>query len=179
MGVGLSMSFKKAARFILLGMFFYGVALAEEKTALIPNDQTESIEAKEYTRMTCPLVESLKLDPKEMKWSTQDGWKSANPSFVRSVRQFVGAQWTGVNVGDVICLYIQGGRSDFPVTLHKPLVVLSPSGGAWGADQGGHKNCHSTDVNQCAFEIENTVIELKKIYDSIDFHRGKPVEETD
>jgi hypothetical protein len=145
--------------------------LSPPVSGLISNSYTEG---QDFSKETCPRLESLVQDS-QMKWGAPGGWKSSDPSFVRSLTQFIGAQWSGVNVGEVLCLYIKSGRSDFPVTLRKQIIVLSPTGGGWSADKGGYKDCTSTDIRECAFEIPQNTKTRRSIYEELDFYKGQPV----
>jgi hypothetical protein len=124
----------------------------------------------------CPPVESLHQN-KDTTWSAPNGWKSRSPSFVKSLRDFIGAQWVGVNVGEVICVYVKGGRNEFPVTLQRPYLVESPTGNSWTAETEGRKDCKTADVYQCPFNVRTTV-RSKSIYEDLNFHKGEPVQDS-
>jgi hypothetical protein len=164
--------------YILLSLITFGLATsatANSKLVGAANAAHGSYPSSSaYNQVTCPPVESLVQDSQK-KWSAPDGWKSSDPAFVNSLEQFIGAQWAGINVGNVICLYVKGGRSDFPVALHKRIITLSPHGGSWSADKGGYKDCHSTDVRECPFETEQNVKTRQSIYEDLDFYKGQPV----
>ena len=143
--------------------------------AILPQMEFYNGRDKEYLKEYCPAVEELYRNDNQT-WSAPGGWKSSNPSFMHSLEQFVGAQWVGVNVGDVLCIYAKNGRPDFPVTLQKQIITISPTGGQWSVDQGGYKDCKSNDVEQCAFE-EQIQHSTGTLYEDLDFHKGKPVQD--
>ena len=58
----------------------------------------------------CPDISQVQKNQMTQKWKaqTQDGtWKSYQGSFATNLTQFVGAQWTGVGVGQVTCVIKQ------------------------------------------------------------------------
>lgn len=127
----------------------------------------------------CPPVGSLVRDETTQQWSGPGGWKTTSPSFLRSVDTFVGAQWVGVSIGEVICIYIKTTRSSFPVMLKRGKLVPAPvSGGLWSEDKGGYMECKANDVHHCPFWIQAPKKE-KNVYEQLDFYKGKPVENND
>jgi hypothetical protein len=126
------------------------------------------------TQELCPPIEALTQNM-DNTWSAPGGWKSHSPSFMKSVTQFIGAQWIGVNLGEVICIYSKGGVNRFPINLQRSNLVVSPVGGGWTADKGGYKDCSANDPKQCRFfspQAEKHV----NVYDEIDFYKGKPID---
>lgn len=171
---------KQINRMLLIGLSLLGcitAALAapasKQVKAVEKKDETMLyLLSKEYHRETCPPIEALE-QTHDKRWKAPGGWLSSDPSFVTSLQEFYGAQWSGVNVGSVVCMYIKSGRHDFPVSIYRPTVVKTPNGGAW-VEKGGHKECFSKDRQECAFEVEKTVRSKKTIYDELDFYKGKP-----
>jgi len=179
---------------LLLSSALSGVAIAAENTAVTGNlpllPQADlSKEAAAQGRFSspntqlvsdlCPPVESLVKDPHTQGWSAPHGWKTTSPSFLRSVDSFMGAQWVGISIGEVICVYTKSGRSTFPVTLQRGKLVPAPmGGGAWSEDKGGFMECKSTDLKQCPF-FTQIPKKAQNVYEQLDFHKGKPVESGD
>lgn len=126
------------------------------------------------TQELCPPVEALTQNLNNT-WSAPGGWKSNSPSFLKSVTQFAGAQWIGVNLGEVICVYSISGKNRFPVNLQRPNLVVSPVGGGWSADKGGYKDCTSNDPKQCRF-FSPQPEKHGDIYEEIDFYKGKAID---
>ncbi len=124
----------------------------------------------------CPPAESLKKNP-DTTWSAAGGWKSNSPSLTNAVSHFTGAQWIGINVGEVICMYSQNNSQNrFPIVLQRHNVIISPDGGNWTADKGGHKDCHSNDIRQCRF-FSVQKVKPKDIYEDLDFYKDKPTDD--
>jgi len=97
----------------------------------------------------CPQADTLVS--KDHKWRAPGGWKSYTTSFSDEIQGFIGAQWIGVRVGKIICLY-QGTTSDtFHISLERDNLVRSPEGFRWGKNLGGYKNCRSIRVKDCPF----------------------------
>ena len=164
-----------AKPFYKISLMMSSLLLATGASAILPQMDFYNGPNKEYLKEFCPAVEDL-YQNNDMTWSAPGGWKGSNPSFMHSVQQFVGAQWIGVNVGDVLCLYAKAGRTDFPITLQKQIVTISPTGGSWSADQGGHKDCKSNDINHCGFE-EQIQHGTENLYEDINFYKGHPTQD--
>ena len=74
----------------------------------------------------CPKVSELKYNAKTSEWSTDDDWKSTTSSFTKKITIFLGAQWKGVQMGHLLCLYKGPNANEFPVSMHKNIIVQSP-----------------------------------------------------
>jgi hypothetical protein len=76
-------------------------------------------------RRTCPSPTTLrKVDG---KWEARGDWVSDDVSFIEKIEFFLGAQWKGINIGTIICLYTDSLTSkEFPVALHRENEVLDP-----------------------------------------------------
>ena len=104
----------------------------------------------------CPQVSDLIL--KDMWWGAPHSWRSYSRSFVRKISDFVGAQWVGVNVGVIICIYQGANANDFPVTIQRSTIVPLPKGGSWILKKhAGHIDCYSNQVTDCPFVVEKSV----------------------
>lgn len=107
-------------------------------------------------------------------WGTATGgWKSYSESFDSSVVTFLGAQWVGINVGKMVCLYKGNLAMSFSIPLQNDTLSQTPTGGLWGNDLGGYRNCHSTNVLDCPFVVKTQSVNLQQIYQSLDFFKGK------
>ncbi|MDF3055007.1 MAG: putative exported protein [Gammaproteobacteria bacterium] len=117
----------------------------------------------------CPPVTSLTQDPVKKIWTGPGNWHSLNPSFSRTLDRFVGAQWVGVGVGHIVCSYTNHTQVSFVVHLQRNNLVSSPVGGLWSKDKGGHKDCFSSDTQQCSYSVIN-IIKPKNVHEEIDFY---------
>jgi len=121
----------------------------------------------------CPAPSALIKNG--LYWGTSTGgWRSYSESFDTSVVSFIGAQWVGVNVGKMICLYKGNLSMSFPINVQNDTLSLTPSGALWGKDQGGYRNCHSSNVYDCPFVVKKVSVNMQEIYHSLDFFKGKP-----
>lgn len=104
--------------------------------------------------MYCPPADKLRKDPVRLTWAypTVDSpmWRSFSLSFFPTLTQFLGAQWQGVRVGVVTCLY-KGEKEDFPVELRFNKLVFEPSSGQWSENLNGYRNCKSNNLANCPF----------------------------
>lgn len=110
------------------------------------------IEVKEF----CPKPSDLVMNPADRTWHARGGWKNLNPSFSDKIDTFLGAQWVGVSLGHINCIYTQSGRDTFPVNLQRGLISPAPTnqGGLWSADKGGYIECKSQHVTDCPFLVQ-------------------------
>ena len=108
---------------------------------------------KESRKMTlyCPAVDQLKLDKEKNRWKADGGWKSYQPSFGHKVSNFIGAQWNGVQLGNVICIYQAKDKYTFAIQLMYNKVVVQPEGRNWNQVKSNIFNCYSTQQKDCAF----------------------------
>lgn len=102
------------------------------------------------------------------------GWKSYSESFDQKIVSFLGAQWNGINVGKMICLYQGNAPLSFPITVQNDALAQAPSAGLWGRNLGGYQNCHSNNPLDCPFVVKTQSVNMQQIYNSIDFYKGKP-----
>jgi hypothetical protein len=134
---------------------------------------------RELVKDFCPPVEALVRNPEKQSWAAPGGWKTTSPSFLRTIDSFVGAQWVGVSIGEVICVYAKSSRSSFPVTLQRGKLVPTPLvGGVWSEDKGGYMECKSNEVKNCPF-FTQVPKKMENVYEQLDFYKGKPVESSD
>ncbi|MBX9587339.1 MAG: T4SS-associated protein EirA [Gammaproteobacteria bacterium] len=148
---------------------------AASTKAAASNVPVVSQETAATTRTTknlyCPEVG--KLMKKEMFWGAPGGWKSYSQSFVDVIDSFSGAQWVGVNVGKMLCVYKGKGSFEFPVVLQNDTLTPVPEGQKWVKQSGGYINCLSGDVLDCPFKFEETTTDIKNVYKELDFFKGK------
>lgn len=104
--------------------------------------------------LECPPINQLHLNPETKIWSATGGWKTFSVSFAIKSTHFLGAQWEGVNQGNIFCLYngiALGNKQTFSINLQHPGLVDEPSGGKWTKNLGGYRNCMSSEQAQCKF----------------------------
>lgn len=110
----------------------------------------------------CPDVHMLTHN--KMYWGAPGGWMSHDESFVKKISNFVAAQWQGINIGKVMCVYVGDKGLDFPVVLQQSHadLVPEPHGLYWGKNQNGVINCISPSGDlltpkSCAYIIKQPV----------------------
>ncbi len=122
----------------------------------------------------CPTVN--KLTKQGMRWDGPGGWKSYSDSFVKQTKYFIGAQWIGINVGKIICLYRGDDSLTFPVALERNDVLIKApkidKTHYWTQDRGGYMECRSADIKKCPFKILAPPPK-KDIYEDLDFYKKK------
>ena len=104
--------------------------------------------------ITCPKASELHKDPKTQFWGANGGWKSFEISFTSHIGKFLGAQWQGMNVGNVTCVYRGNESMSFPITLRFNHLAYAPkpTKGKWGENRGGYVNCKATEQKECSFK---------------------------
>ena len=110
----------------------------------------------------CPAVTSL--SQQKMFWGAPGGWVSFNPSFITKVTTFVAAQWQGIKLGKVLCVYTGNKGMDFPIVLQQTeaQLVPKPVGLQWAPVNDSLLNCTAAQGQplspaQCAFIVERPV----------------------
>ena len=126
-----------------------------------PDDQLLSIKNAETVSVTCPKP-SLLIKSDEHKWYYQKFWRSYNTSFASKLDIFKGAQWSGSDVGSIICIYSDSANNatttnkdiSFPVEIHFSGLVKIPTGENWVSQpKKTYKNCLQNDVKKCGFIV--------------------------
>lgn len=115
---------------------------------------------------SCPKINQIKKTPQKMIWRAPGGWKSSEVSFASRITKFIGAQWQGVNVGNVSCLYQTDNSMTFPVILRSDHLIYMPKGGKWSKNLGGYLNCKSNNPSHCLFKPKSEK-KIKDIYKEI------------
>jgi hypothetical protein len=101
----------------------------------------------------CPEPDQLSKNSKTMTWVGPTGWKSFEQSFATKLTLFTVAQWQGVNVGQVTCVYRGTPKSTFPVMVYYSVLSVTPKGGKWKAQKGHYSNCASNNVKDCPITV--------------------------
>ncbi len=133
-----------------------------------PSDQGGTTTTK---KLYCPDVSKLKKI--NMFWGAPGGWRSYSESFVNVIDSFSGAQWIGVNVGKMLCVYRSKSTFEFPVVLQNDTLTPIPEGEKWIVTKEGYRNCISGDILECPFKFEEQKTEKTDIYKELDFFKGK------
>lgn len=128
---------------------------------------------KQEKSFFCPLVKDLRKQG--VYWVSGDNWRSYSESFTNRIGSFIGAQWIGVQVGKIICLYVSDDKNfDFPISLEQiqSSIVIQPNGNSWSALIDNHKICHSTNVVDCPFYVKQEE-KIDDIYKAIEYNPSK------
>ncbi|MBN2689689.1 MAG: T4SS-associated protein EirA [Gammaproteobacteria bacterium] len=137
-------------------LFFLIVSFAS--FAVLAENNTQSV------KIFCPSASSLERHA--LAWRVGDKWISGDNSFVQTIARFIGAQWVGVNVGQIICIYQGSQQQMFPVALRPVHAVLisKPTGSNWHTTHFGYMQCASGQVEDCPFyqQIEKKNTDLYK-----------------
>jgi hypothetical protein len=107
-------------------------------------------------RIQCPAPSALVLNKTKRTWSAHNGWEPQSPSFINQPTQFLGAQWSGVQIGKLSCIYSGLPKGTFPVAItygeltYDPFVNLPKNvRGSWGKNKKGTLFCYAHDPKQC------------------------------
>ena len=156
--------------------FSIGVLVLPFTTILaMPSSTTQPILPPGY--LLCPPLSALHKNAKTLVWSTaHSDWRSFSTSFADHLSEFLGAQWQGVNVGSVACLYRSPDKITFPVVLQFNRLVYEPKGGQWGKNLGGYVNCFSHHRHDCIFKPQPNE-KVGDIYQTINKLKGSSQQE--
>ena len=126
------------------------------KAAVGPTPPISSSSSSNTKAQLCPPVRSLVKTG--LGWSTSDQkWEFNGSSSATKVLNFIGAQWIGVKVGKIICLYQTDEEVKFPLALEQKIASLipEPTGGGWSAlINHNHKLCKSLSIADCPYVVE-------------------------
>lgn len=128
-----------------------------------------SLDAQEKP-MFCPSIKDLRKNG--VYWIAGNNWRSYSESFSNKISSFLGAQWIGVQVGKIICLYTSDDKNfDFPISLEqiRSSIILEPEGGYWSTLIDDHKICHSANVFDCPFYVKKEE-KIEDIYKAIEYN---------
>ena len=137
----------------------------KNNTATLPTPVTASSQQAQF----CPQPE--KLIKKDVKWTTEDAkWENYTPSSATKILGFIGAQWAGIKVGTIICLYQTNEAVSFPVALEqtRSQLIVEPKAGGWSSLVGNRRFCKSASVADCVYFIELPK-DISNIYEEIKY----------
>ena len=122
----------------------------------------------------CPTVAQLIRDPDSQTWSAENGrFISFNTSLATHIKRYLGAQWSGVTLGELICLYQPENQNGaFRVSLGYIHMAYLPQGEYWHwtADPKTEiKNCVASDPHFCPFtEPEVRSLSSEELYRTLE-----------
>lgn len=147
-------------------------AAAPAPTAAKKADNTEII--------YCPEID--RIIKKELFWGSSGGWRSYAQSFVKELETFVGAQWVGIKVGKMLCIYRGSEGMTFPVILQNSKLTAMPKReklpksekyNQWGSYTNGYVNCNSVSVYDCPFIGRTKNVDIEEAFEELDFFKDK------
>lgn len=149
---------------------------ATTTTSTVDNSKSTTTAPNGFEIQYCP--EKEKLVKTDMIWTAEDKWKSHDESFAEKISTFLGAQWTGINLGTIICIYGDKDVVDFPIALESiyVMLVLEPQNDNWSANIKGYRFCHSTNTQDCGFMVQQPK-KQGPLYDDIKYNPTKPKDE--
>lgn len=103
----------------------------------------------------CPNIEDIAKSG--TSWETTDGkWKSFSESTSTKIKSFIGAQWVGLKVGKIICLYQPEEELSFPIAMEQvhSEIVLEPTGPNWSALVTDRRLCKSINIEDCSYYLQ-------------------------
>lgn len=164
---------------IVIAVFFAGAFAAQPETKTT-NNTVQSSGTVKSTNVAksagsiqfCSPVEDL--IKKEEVWVTKDNrWKSYTSSTASKVLNFLGAQWAGVKIGKIICLYQTNEAVAFPLAVEQlsGQSVLEPKEGGWSALTNNRRFCKSVSIADCPFFPEAQK-DTSNIYKDIEYNPG-------
>lgn len=127
---------------------------------------------------SCPLP--VELVKKGMYWVVEDKvtkdekWKSFTSSSATKVLSFNGAQWRGIKVGSITCLYITDEAVSYPLALEQKISrsILEPISNEWSALVNNIRMCKSSSVADCKYFVQPPK-DISNIYKEIEYAPSK------
>ena len=126
------------------------------RTSVVRSTTETSISSSSLPHNYCPAAN--KLQKEQLIWQTNDQrWRSYTPSTATKVVNFTGAQWVGVKIGKIICLYQTDEEVAFPLALEptQNQSVLEPNGNGWSSLIENRKLCKSANPADCPYQIQD------------------------
>lgn len=115
----------------------------------------------------CPSIAKI-YHSQQNHWGTSDAaFRSLDTSFSHHLKTFLGAQWQGINVGYVLCIYKPVEPDLFKVTLLYGPLTLQPTDKNWQKNKEGNYNCIATNVNDCPFVPKPQEKSTKSLYQQV------------
>lgn len=152
------------------------IATPQPNVATADDVSNTTVDQNAAYKRTCPDPSELVLE--NLYWTARNGaWKNYNQSLDKKVKGFIGAQWIGIKVGKVICLYEAQENISFPIALEQVQseIILEPTGNNWSAYEHGRRLCKSANTADCAFYAQPPE-DLSNIYKSIEYKGPTPSE---
>lgn len=126
------------------------------------------VQQSKQNRYTCPDTQELYKDGQ--RWKTDSGWKGHQNSFTSEISHFMGAQWKGIGVGMIYCIYQPKDPADFPVQLTIEPLAIRPEIAFWeDAPSKDSLNCISKQNDPCDCQFSLYQEEENKDVDEILF----------
>lgn len=104
----------------------------------------------------CPAPSELVLNKKDSTWSAHSGWEPQSPSFVTKVTTFLGAQWSGVQIGKISCIYSGLPKGTFPIAISYSKLTYDPTTSmpkkysvGWNSRKKNVLFCYAHDRKTC------------------------------
>lgn len=125
----------------------------------------------------CPQISQIIKGNKHGNWTAttpQGGWKTYHRSFSNHLTRFYGAQWVGVKLGQLTCIYgsnqqfMMNGelvvQKTFPIRLVYHALAHKPTGKHWKHAKRGVYNCIAPSQQDCPF-LMNVKPKAENIYE--------------
>lgn len=117
----------------------------------------------------CPTIESLVRDNVNGKWSAPGGWFSQHYSFAKKIDNFLGAAYSGGEIGHVDCYFTSNETGDVRIVLKNTKLVQIPKTDSWAASEkdASVKLCKKDSSDGCPFFIYNESQHIGSLEDAI------------
>tara|TARA_X000000950_G_C13619770_1_gene538897 strand:- start:17 stop:502 length:486 start_codon:yes stop_codon:yes gene_type:complete len=140
-----------------------GIAVADETLPA-----TDSVDASK-TSVYCPLTKDLVKDSVSGKWSAPGGWYSQAYSFAKKVDNYLGAAYTGKDIGRIDCYYSSIETGDVRIVLKNTVLVTLPAVDSWQPSPKAKdvKVCQANAANGCPFVLYQETGQIKDLQKAI------------
>jgi hypothetical protein len=131
---------------IIIGMHSHALAQTASDTAV------KSYFTSAKTVRYCPPISQITLNTQARIWSAPGGWKSYDQSFATEINRFLGAQWVGITIGQIACIYQGKAKYTFPILLVYNKLVQRPTENGWKKKENSNRyHCPNNQITECPF----------------------------
>ena len=125
-------------------------AVASPITSAVPEQLAYQLQT-----LSCPQPAALTKNLQTNRWSALNGnWKGTTTSLASQIKGFVGAEWQGINLGQIFCIYKGVPAQTFAIAITYHTLAVTPQKGRWTGNK--HHNlykCISNQIKECLFQV--------------------------
>ena len=170
--------FKKPLYTVMLFLLVTPMVFSDQTVVESKNESSKSEVSEDQAEVAkyvyCPGIKSLARDDVSGKWNAPDGWFSVSYSFAKKIDHYLGAAFTGGNIGHIECYYTSSETGDKRIVLKNTKLVELPKLDVWQvSDQNSKVSiCKPNTDQDCPFilyqenqhpqDLESAILNMPK-----------------